>query len=269
MFEQQGRQELFIEPEDYYDPLFGGSIFKRQGSPRAESPINCDCSNCSSISLSSGENEKSSSEKPRATRRTRSKKKKQFIEDPSDANNEDEEKTKLPLSNDGRKTSSKSIVTEEEEDTNLTLAYDEKIEEEPNNNDVGAVTVRLMTVQNEEESNSNDVQHEEDAHKTVIDQNADRESLGDDQVVLKKIESIGKIQEEIRGLKEKMENLCPESKQYDFLYCEEMFIKCLFKLDNILAEGVETVRNARKQLVLEINQALSDLECRKKMKDIL
>jgi len=78
----------------------------------------------------------------------------------------------------------------------------------------------------------------------------------------RKIKLINVIKSEVEELHEKVKGISTAAnvKNYDYLYCEEMLVKCLLKLDEILTEGEEEIRAARKNVVNEINNTLSFLE---------
>jgi len=87
-----------------------------------------------------------------------------------------------------------------------------------------------------------------------------KSTVGNEDLINSKIQLINLIQEEVENLHKKVDEISSNVKDYDYLYCEEMLTKCLLKLDNILADGEDTIRTARKNVVKEINIALQQLE---------
>ena len=61
-------------------------------------------------------------------------------------------------------------------------------------------------------------------------------------------------------LQERVNLFADKEKNLEYLTCEELLTKCLLKLDDVLTEGIEEVRLARKALVLQINNTLKQLE---------
>lgn len=79
--------------------------------------------------------------------------------------------------------------------------------------------------------------------------------------ISKKIDLINNIKNDLEKIRSKIEEIAENTtKGKDYLYCEEMLTKNLLRLDEILADGEETIRKARKQAVNEVTDAIQYLE---------
>ena len=212
---RQPRRQVFIDPEDYYDPLFGG---KQQQQ--------CNCRKCAK-KAAYNKQQQSVADDETPLRLVRKKKNKPFDRHSNDQKQNDESV------NDGLLERQQGDAEPEEE----SYLREENIEEMKQiENDV------LSSTTTEDDSSEKDI-------KKITDP-----------IILQKINNINKIKSDVELLCEKVNNISFQSKEYEYLYCEEMLTKCLLKLDDILAEGEESIRKARKELVLKINKALLELE---------
>ena len=218
----QPRRQVFIGPEDYYDPIFDG---KQQQPPK-----------CSRRMMPAEYDERSL-----PARLPKPKKSKKKLSNNRYNISEEQElfKSDQRVNDDSGKRHVEKVELKEDDSIQK-----EKVEKEPIDNTMESVL--QSTTLREENENGNPEK------ETTLE--------GKEDPVLRKIKSINKIKYDVRLLHERVKNISSESKEYEYLYCEEMLMKCLLNLDDILAEGEDTVRKARKELVLEINKALLDLE---------
>lgn len=207
----QPRRQVFINPEDYYDPLFGGKQQQQQ----------CYCRKCAEIMATYKEQQSLADE--RKQRRLNQIKKKHSDHQINQKQNNGSIDNKLLAGKGG---------IEPKEDPNL----------KKNVEGVKPIADSLQPI-------------------TITEDNSnEKEVKKGDPITLQKINTINKIKSEVKLLCEKVNSISFQSKEYEYLYCEEMLTKCLLELDDILTEGEESIKKARKELVLEINRALLELE---------
>ena len=200
---RQPRRQLFIDPEDYYDPLFGGQQQKQ-----------CNCRDCA----------------------RRHNNKQQSLAD--------EEKLLRLVKNNSKKPSE-----------HFKRIYNESVNNEQD--DIEPKEDSNFQRDNEEVKPIGD-----DVQSTTEKDNSREEEINeeDNPTILRKINNINEIKSDVKQLCKKVSNISLQSKEYEYLYLEEMLTKCLLKLDDILAEGEASIKKARKELVLEINRVLFELE---------
>lgn len=231
---QGQRQKNFIEvnkildDQHYYDPLFG-NIFpiRRSELPTYTDDNDCDCINCQMERYTSnktrGHQIQRGSPKPSTIPRES-----EYGDTTSDESSSDGEDSCLqspPV------LEASDNLTEKKDATNNKIADDQDEDQ-----------LKETTREDEERNDGeNDIETETDEIK-------------------RKIMLIEEVRNDLEQIKQKIDKLSGDVKDKEYLYCEEMLTKYLLRLDDILAEGVETIRQARKKVVNEINNALKTLE---------
>lgn len=254
--QQRYKRDTFIDPEDYYDPLFGGGQ-------------RCDCRNCQMERyFKQRQNVKTTN--PKQTRNQR-------------RNHKDEEVS--PTEN--KSLNSNSLESPDDDGSSYNGTQNgrnenKNIDVEKDLENMGSAAERVFESNqdvNESENDINDENTESKDHSmnTRVEQhgkggevkadetlnNQENEKDESARNIEHKIELINIIKSEVKELQEKVESISTNDcsvKNYDYLYCEEMLVKCLLKLDGILTEGEEKIRTDRKNVVNEINKSLSCLE---------
>lgn len=102
---------------------------------------------------------------------------------------------------------------------------------------------------NEQRTDVNEV----NAHEKVL-KNTEIEDIN------KKLHHIEEIRTKVKELEAKVDDFVDNVRNKNYLFCEEMLMKCLLDLDNILANGEEKIRSARKAVVMKINENIKKLE---------
>lgn len=241
---RQPQRQVFIDSEDFYDPLFGG---------RKKTEARCNCRDC-----------RSQEESQRRIPRQNASKRRQrctLDEDISSSNQEAASKESFQNGSDDKSFQKYDVISQTEPDPEDVQQRLKKIEIQSESETTGE-REKEDSIKSESESGLvNDDDESELNENTDSSTEEDNEAISKEQdLVQLKLKTINQIQIEVEELFQKISQISTESKQYDYLYCEEMLTKCLLKLDDILANGEDTIRTARKRLVKEINKALSSLE---------
>lgn len=235
--QQQRRQQQkrnfgddrILDDQYYYDPLFG-DVFNRKMKPSRASE--CDCKNCQRERYLK-KNTQGQMVPEFYNQHQTSPSSQVFLEQEPILNNKDE--------------SEQEYSSDEEEEIG-----EQNVNEEPNTPDIEEENEDLET--GVEELNINITQSEDE-----VVENKDEENLRKYEIE-KKITLIDEIKKDLEKTKEKIDHMSSTVKDKEYLYCEEMLTKYLLRLDDILAEGEETIRQARKKVVNEINDTLKNME---------
>lgn len=75
-----------------------------------------------------------------------------------------------------------------------------------------------------------------------------------------KMETISAVRASVTELQEKVDKFEDKEKNKEFLYIDEMLTRALLQLDNIDPDGRDDVRQARRNLIKDINNTISKLE---------
>jgi len=241
---RQPRRQVFIDPEDYYDPIFGEN---------KKSDAKCKCRDCRirEAAVQQRKNQQNARRNAFKKRQRQSPHDGDVVYD-ADTVSEEDKKFDSPQNHQDDTTllvSDVDVNKEESTDVEQRL-QDIDIQSETEKQSDGE---RENSKESEDKSQSNSEESEdEDDHQQPEQTHEDP--------IQQKLKTIDEIQSEVEKLHQKVAKITDESKKYDYLYCEEMLTKCLLKLDDILAEGVDIIRTARKRLVDDINRALTSLE---------
>ena len=87
-----------------------------------------------------------------------------------------------------------------------------------------------------------------------------QQKLSASSLVAEKLSKIDEVSVEVDELSRGVKDFDRNEKNFRYRYLEEMLTKCLLKLDDIQADGIEEVRNGRKSVVDRINSELVCLE---------
>lgn len=256
------RQKPILDIGDYYDPIFGN------GGLRRREP--CDCIDCQTERYyqqrgrkQQQRNNMQDDERVRGRKNKKPKKPKQKQEvqeqNTTQEAKEAEQQMSAPkvkhnVENKISDEKNEQMISEETSDTNMTA--EQEFQRDTNENEDGPTNSEVET-RNESkiEDNCNDEDDEEDDIKGEESEEVRKKKNNE-----AKIKLIEDIKNEVNELNKKVNELSTKTKNYDYLYCEEMLTKCLLELDNILAEGEEVVRTARKNVIKEITEGLKCLE---------
>jgi len=240
---RQPRKEVFIDPEDYYDPIFGEN---------KKSDAKCKCRDCRihEAAVQQRKNQQNVRRNAFKKRQRQSTYDGDVVDDANTVSEEDKkfdspqnhQDTTLLVSDVDVNKEESSDVEQRLQDIDIQSETEKQSDEE-----------RESFKESEDESQSNSEESEsEDDHQQPEQTHEDP--------IQQKLKTINDIQSEVEKLDQKVAKITDESKKYDYLYCEEMLTKCLLKLDDILADGEDVIRTARKRLVNDINRALASLE---------
>lgn len=103
---------------------------------------------------------------------------------------------------------------------------------------------------------------------TKLIDNNDNESLHEKETTVadflsKKLKAIKTVEENVEKIIEQFHITKSSLKEKDLIYYEEMMVRHLIELDTILTDGNTEIRNARKQVVSNINKQLEIIESQK------
>lgn len=87
-----------------------------------------------------------------------------------------------------------------------------------------------------------------------------QQKLSVESLAAEKLRKIDAVSMEVEELSRGVRDFDRNEKDFSYRYLEEMLTKCLLRLDDIQADGIEGVRNCRKLLVDRINSELVCLE---------
>jgi BAG domain. len=240
--QQRYKRDTFIDPDYYYDPLFGGTQ-------------RCDCRDCQMERyFKNKENVKPANFKDKEVVSSLGNSNFNSLETQDSSNHQVQNN---PNEN-------KNVEVEEENSKDMNTGAES--DREPDIDDKNTQSEDITVFSNDEQGN---YQCDEDREKMNQDgvgnetsniQEIEKDESAKD--IERKIKLINVIKSEVEELHEKVKGISTAAnvKNYDYLYCEEMLVKCLLKLDEILTEGEEEIRAARKNVVNEINNTLSFLE---------
>ena len=94
----------------------------------------------------------------------------------------------------------------------------------------------------------------------INDSLATPDSLHNNNLKQEKLAKINKISADVVKLAEEVEAFHGKEKCKEYLYLEEMLIKCLLKLDEVQTDGISQIRSIRKKVATTINEELRRLE---------
>ena len=240
---RQARRQVFIDPEDYYDPIFG---------EKKKSDESCNCRDCRIRAVVQ-------QRKKQQLRRNALKKRQR---QPTQEENTNDVNTALE---EASETSPQNLIQEPANSTDVNHESDD-VEQRLQDIDIQSEAENQSDVEQErsQESEDNESESESSSESEEENQEDEKETNSPESTqedpIQRKLKTIDEIQSEVEKLDQKVAQITNESKKYDYLYCEEMLTKCLLKLDDILAEGEDVIRTARKRLVNDINRALTSLE---------
>lgn len=103
-------------------------------------------------------------------------------------------------------------------------------------------------------------------------ENAGMQQLEDNEMRERKLSIINEVLADVEKLSEQVETFTGKERCKEYLYLEEMFMKCLLKLDDISTDGIIDVRTSRKRVADLINHKLKyleeKLECNSDLQDL-
>jgi len=89
---------------------------------------------------------------------------------------------------------------------------------------------------------------------------ADEEN--NNQLLIASIQAIKKINTEVEGYKQELDEYCGAKNGKEYRYLDEMLTRCQLSLDNVLTHGDIEIRKLRKQTVNYIESLLQTLEAK-------
>ncbi|XP_057305987.1 homeobox protein 12-like [Hydractinia symbiolongicarpus] len=137
-------------------------------------------------------------------------------------------------------------------------------EEEEENKDLEIKKTEDLSADSDKENNNNIDSniHYNEQRTDVNEVNAHEKVLKNTEIedINKKLHHIEEIKTKVKELEAKVDDFVDNVRNKNYLFCEEMLMKCLLELDNILANGEEKIRSARKAVVMKINENIKKLE---------
>lgn len=235
-----------LEDQTYYDPLFG-NVYPVKKAPSTA----CDCITC--------QRERYSREGKRHRQMPAARKQFQWPSFPQKSEIFMERKPNYSTSSD------EDSCSDLEEDGTKSPAVNENTEPQVDNK----MNNEASTNETDEKLDDHHGRNEKDNSETksfpelpgdLLPDESEPEDNTHKEEIQRKINLIQEIKKELEQLKLKINQLSGNTKDKEYIYCEEMLTKYLLRLDGILAEGEEAIRHARKKVVNEINETLKNLE---------
>ena len=96
--------------------------------------------------------------------------------------------------------------------------------------------------------------------KTASTSNEEAEEIDVEELKQKKLGKIAEISAEVEKLSERVTAFQEKEKCKEYLYLEEMLMKCLLRLDEISTDGITDVRTSRKKVASTASEWLKRLE---------
>ena len=131
-------------------------------------------------------------------------------------------------------------------------AQADDIKKVPSSSDEYSVTENFRGHQSNIQSNTE--------MKTASTSNEDAEEIDIEEVKQRKLGKIAEISAEVEKLSERVTAFQEKEKCKEYLYLEEMLMKCLLKLDEISTDGIMDVRKSRKKVASSASEWLKRLE---------